>query len=144
MQYKELCMNSFQVKMAEDLVARGSLTSSLDHLLQSQIATPHILNTRNPCRASEVPPIVDLQAVDLQASEGCYIGASATGQAQNIGMEGNKTKDGNIRMTLNQSSPLQSIASLDNLQSRLSGEITSCGADIWSWDSPTNVVPKQF
>ena len=137
-------MNLFQVKMAEDLVTRGSLTCSLDHLLQSQITPPHILNTRNLCRASEVPPIVDLQAVDLQANEGCYIGAPATGQAQNIGMEGNETKDKNIRMRLNQSLPLQSIASLDNLQSRLSSEITSCETDIWSWDSPPNVMSKQF
>lgn len=122
-----------KVEMAEDLVARGSLTCSLDHLLQ----TPHILNTRNHCRPSEVPSILD-----LPANEGCYIGASG-GQVQTIGLEGDENRDGNIRIRLNQNSTLQNIASLDNLQSRLSSEITSCGSDNW-WDSHTNVMSKQF
>ncbi|XP_020269862.1 basic leucine zipper 9 [Asparagus officinalis] len=97
-----------KVKMAEDLVTRGSLTCSLDHLLQTQIAVPP-----NP------PALTNLHS------------SPVTGQVQAMG--------------LNQSSPLQSITtSLDNIESRLSTEITSCA---WSWDSHTtpNVnMSKQF
>lgn len=32
------------MKLAEDMVARGSLTSSLSHLLQNHLATPQIFN----------------------------------------------------------------------------------------------------
>ncbi|KAJ6818210.1 basic leucine zipper 9 [Iris pallida] len=125
-----------KVKMAEDLVTRGSLTCSLDHLLQSQMSAPHLLNTRNLYRASEIPPI------ELQENEPCYM--TAVGQIQLSGMEGDETKDGNIGMRLNQSSPLESMASLDNLQNRLPNDVTSCGSDIWQWDSHANAMPKQL
>ncbi|KAJ6803964.1 basic leucine zipper 9 [Iris pallida] len=127
-----------KVKMAEDLVTRGSLTCSLDHLLQSPMSAPHLLNSRNLCRASEIPPIIE-----LQENEPCYL--SAVGQIQLLGMEGDETKDGNIGMRLNQSSSIESIASLDNLQNRLPpNDVTSCGSDIWQWDSHANAMPKQL
>ena len=35
------------MKLAEDMVARGSLTSGLNQLLQSHLTTPHLINTHH-------------------------------------------------------------------------------------------------
>ncbi|XP_073101996.1 bZIP transcription factor RISBZ4 isoform X2 [Elaeis guineensis] len=129
-----------KVKMAEDMVARGALTCSLDHLLQSHIGSPQYLNTRQPCRASSDV----LSTLDFQGDDTCYTGMSAAGQVQSIAMENSQNKNGGIRSRLNHSSPLESIASLENLQNRPSSEITNCGADIWPWDSPPNAMSKQL
>lgn len=113
-----------KVKMAEDLVTRGSLNCSLDHLLQGQA---QLLNNRSLYRPSEIPPIID----QLHANDGCYIGGPISGHVQTIGLDGHEPRDANLRMRMNQSSPIQSITSLDDLQSRLSNDITSCGTNIW-------------
>ncbi|XP_073001002.1 bZIP transcription factor RISBZ4-like [Typha latifolia] len=126
-----------KVKMAEDMVTRGAVTCSLDHLLQSHIGSPQILNTRQPCRvSSEVLPAMDFQVDDL-----CHIGMSAAGPIQNMGME---NKNDEIRSRMNQSSPMQSIASLESLENRISSEVTSCVGDIWAWDSNTNAIAKML
>ncbi|KAG0461592.1 hypothetical protein HPP92_021889 [Vanilla planifolia] len=106
-----------KVKMAEDLVTRGSLTCSLDHLLQTTMNTSHLLNSR------QVPPIVE-----LQANEDCYIGASMAAQMQSIGFEDGCAKNGSLR---SQSPPLPSLTNSSVLQSRINGDISSCVTDIW-------------
>ncbi|XP_008781733.1 bZIP transcription factor RISBZ4 isoform X2 [Phoenix dactylifera] len=127
-----------KVKMAEDLVTRGSLTCSLDHLLQSNSGSPQYLNTRQPCRAlSDV-----LSTLDFQGDDTCYTGMSAAGQVQSIAMENSQNKNGGIRSRMNHSLPLESIPGLENLQNRHSSEVTNSGADIWTWDSHTNAMPK--
>lgn len=127
-----------KVKMAEDLVTRGALACGLDHVLQNQVGSNQSLNSRNLCRASEILPIIELQADDA-----CYINAS-TVQEKNIGTENNEIKNGNIRIRMNHNAPLPTIASLENQQSRISSEVTNWEADIWPWDSPTNVMSKQL
>ncbi|KAK8964726.1 Basic leucine zipper 9 [Platanthera guangdongensis] len=108
----------FQVKMAEDLVTRGSLTSGLDRFLQSSISSPSpLLNTR------QIPSIVE-----HQENNGFFTDT----QVQSIGAQESGTKNGNLN-----------LASLNNLQSRINGDISSCGSDMWPWDSHTNVISKQ-
>lgn len=107
-----------KVKMAEDLVTRGSLTSGLDRFLQSTITSPSpLLNTR------QIPSIIEHQQTD---------GFFTDTQVQSIGAQESGTKNGNLN-----------LASLNNLQSRINGDISSCGSDMWPWDSHTNVIPKQ-
>ncbi|OAY69474.1 Basic leucine zipper 9 [Ananas comosus] len=122
-----------KVKMAEDMVTRGALTCSIDHLLQSHIGSPQILNTRHPCRASsEVLPNLDFQADDP-----CYIGMTNTGQVDNARMDNNIEE---MRSRLNQNSPIQSITSLESLENRIASEVTSCGADIWQWEARSGTM----
>ncbi|KAL0330102.1 UNVERIFIED_CONTAM: bZIP transcription factor RISBZ4 [Sesamum radiatum] len=47
-----------KVKLAEDMVARGSLTSSLSHLLQNYLNTPQDYTNNNMTRIDNVSPIV--------------------------------------------------------------------------------------
>ncbi|XP_039138972.1 bZIP transcription factor RISBZ4-like [Dioscorea cayenensis subsp. rotundata] len=120
-----------KVKMAEDMVARGSLPCSMDHLLQNQLGLVQMLNTRQPCRAAEVLPTMLVPGDDVFN----IIGIPADGQVQNMGMQNREAKDG-----LN-----QSITGLDDLQSRISGgEVTSCVTDVWPWDSRTLSISKQI
>nr|QEO19199.1 putative basic leucine zipper 9-like isoform X1 [Cymbidium ensifolium] len=119
-----------EVKLAEDLVSRGSLTCSLDHLLQTTINSSHFLNTH------QYPPMVE-----LQENNGLFMSSSLAAQAQNIEVQEAGAKNGTLR---NQSPPLPSLTSINNLQSRNNGDISSCGTDIWPWDSHTNVISKQF
>ncbi|XP_077217276.1 basic leucine zipper 9-like isoform X2 [Tasmannia lanceolata] len=123
-----------KVKMAEDMVARGSLTCSLSHLLQNHTGTPQeLLNASNLCRVSEAAPTVAVKD----------IGISVSGQVHIIGLRDGENNDGNIRNRLNQSPALQRIASLEHLQNRISSEALSCGSEIWAWDSHVNQVSKQ-
>ncbi|KAJ0968688.1 hypothetical protein J5N97_021565 [Dioscorea zingiberensis] len=120
-----------KVKMAEDLVTRGSLTCSLDHLLQNHLGSVQLLNARQPCRSSEVLPTMQVPGEDLFNN----IGMPADGQVHNVAMQNREAKDG-----LN-----QSIPGLDDLQSRISGEVTSCVTDIWPWESHTPLsITKQM
>ncbi|KAJ8538810.1 hypothetical protein K7X08_030106 [Anisodus acutangulus] len=59
-----------KVKLAEDMVARGSLTSSLSHLLQNYLNTPQSLgtnnnnNNNNMCRLDNVSPTITVPVED--------------------------------------------------------------------------------
>ena len=100
------------MKLAEDMVARGAMTCGLGHLGLSPV-----LNPRQACRGPDV-----LSGLDFPADDACFTGLSPTEQVQN--------------------SPLQSIASLESLDNRMPGEVTSCGGgagvDVWGWDSHSN------
>ncbi|KAI0497094.1 hypothetical protein KFK09_023422 [Dendrobium nobile] len=117
-----------KVKMAEDMISRGSLTCSLDHLLQTTINSSHLLNAR------QFPP-----TIELQENDGFFMGSSLASQVQNIEVQEAGTKNGTLR---SQSPPLPSLTSLNNLQSRINGDISSCGTDMWPWDSHPNVISK--
>lgn len=96
-----------QVKLAEDMVARGALTCGLGSLGLSPV-----LNPRQACRGPDV-----LSGLDFAGDDPCFAGLSPTEQVQN--------------------SPLQSIASLESLENRIASEVTSCGGpgvDVWPWD----------
>ncbi|KAI3690333.1 hypothetical protein L2E82_48313 [Cichorium intybus] len=53
-----------KVKLAEDMVARGSLTSSLSHLLQNHLTTPQIFNNQNMSRMGNVSPTITVRGDD--------------------------------------------------------------------------------
>ncbi|XP_072966928.1 bZIP transcription factor RISBZ4-like isoform X2 [Typha angustifolia] len=91
-----------KVKMAEDMVARGALTSSLDHLLQSHIGSPRIINTLHPCRASSGI----INSIDLERDNTRRTGMSVAEQLQNIGVDSDNEYE-DMRSGLNQNSPLQ-------------------------------------
>ncbi|KAG2656362.1 hypothetical protein PVAP13_1KG077100 [Panicum virgatum] len=96
-----------KVKLAEDMVARGALSCGLGSLGLSPV-----LNPRQPCRGPDVLP-----GLDFAGDDACFAGLSPAEQVQN--------------------SPLQSIASLESLENRMTSEVTSCGGagvDVWPWD----------
>uniref|UniRef100_A0A1D1Z058 Basic leucine zipper 9 n=1 Tax=Anthurium amnicola TaxID=1678845 RepID=A0A1D1Z058_9ARAE len=126
-----------KVKMAEDLVTRGSLACTLNHLLQSPKVNPQFLGAHLMCRGSEFPP-----HVDIQGDEARYIGMAVSGQLQTAGIENNDHGNSNHGSKVNQSQSLERIASLEHLQNRISSEITSCGADFLAWDSHMTPVSK--
>ncbi|GJM90346.1 hypothetical protein PR202_ga06618 [Eleusine coracana subsp. coracana] len=103
-----------KVKLAEDMVARGTMSCGLGHLGLSPV-----LNPRQACRGPDV-----LAGLDFPADDACFAGLSPTEQVQN--------------------SPLQSIAaSLESLDNRMASEVTSCGrggagVDVWPWNSHSN------
>ncbi|XP_058113528.1 bZIP transcription factor RISBZ4 isoform X2 [Magnolia sinica] len=113
-----------KVKMAEDMVARGSLTCSLNHLLQNHS-----------------PPSPSLNARRLGVPD---IGVSVCGQIPTVVLENGDTPNGNIRTRVNNITQLQRIASLEHLQNRISGEALSCGSEIWPWDAQVTPVSKQI
>lgn len=53
-----------QVKLAEDKLARGSLTSSLSHLFQNHLTTPRMFNSHNMSRMGNVSPTITVRADD--------------------------------------------------------------------------------
>jgi len=53
-----------KVKLAEDMVARGSLTSSLSHLLQNHLTTPQLFNNQNMSRMGNVSPTITVRGDD--------------------------------------------------------------------------------
>lgn len=54
-----------KVKLAEDMVARGSLTSSLSHLIQNYLTTPQdYVNSSSGGSSSSIPPMMGGRADD--------------------------------------------------------------------------------
>jgi hypothetical protein len=108
---------ALQVKLAEDMVARGALSCGLGSLGLSPA-----LNPRQACRG---PDVLSVSGLDFPgADDACFTGLSPAEQLQL------------------QSSPLQSIAaSLESLDNRMASEVTSCGGpgvDVWPWDHHSN------
>ncbi|WOK94997.1 hypothetical protein Cni_G03702 [Canna indica] len=124
-----------KVKLAEDLVARGTLACRLDHLLQnnggSPPDSPQFLSPQQPARTS--PDF--LPTIEFQGDDPSYIGIPNPGHVQNIRLENGDAKNTDIRSGL-------SIAGIENLHRRIRSELTSCGNNIWACESNTNTVPK--
>ncbi|XP_026404786.1 bZIP transcription factor RISBZ4-like isoform X2 [Papaver somniferum] len=121
-----------KVKLAEDMVARGSLTCSLHHLLQnySNSPQPHII-TNNIPRVSDIAANLGMQGDEASS----YVGIPNSGQISNIGIDGVNTHNGNNtknRMNRNNNTPpLQRIASMELLQNTIVSEALSCLSEIW-------------
>ncbi|KAF5456551.1 hypothetical protein F2P56_026021 [Juglans regia] len=64
-----------KVKLAEDMVARGSLNCSLYQLLQSHLGTPQPLNTYNLRRVPNVSPTITVHGNDAS-----FAGMTVSGQ----------------------------------------------------------------
>ncbi|MQL92776.1 hypothetical protein Taro_025411 [Colocasia esculenta] len=125
-----------KVKMAEDLVARGSLACTLNHLLQSPIVNNQLLSTHNMCRGPELP-----LPMDIHGDEARYVGMAVNGQLHTAGMQNSEDGNSNHGSKLSHSQSLERMSSLEHLQNRIASELT-CGSDIWSWDSHITPVSK--
>jgi hypothetical protein len=68
------------VKLAEDMVTRGSLTSNLYQLFQSHL-TPQLLNTQNLRRVPNVSPTINVPGDDHASS---YAGITVSGQNSGV------------------------------------------------------------
>ncbi|KAL8264067.1 hypothetical protein R6Q59_022197 [Mikania micrantha] len=53
-----------KVKLAEDMLARGSITSSLNHLLQNHLTTPQMFNCQNVSRMANISPTITIHGED--------------------------------------------------------------------------------
>lgn len=111
-----------KVKMAEDMVARGSLSCSLNHLLQNQCGTTQPLISRHL-------PTVGVQDIGIP-------------QILSVGSENGDIHNVNIRNKVNQNSSLQRIASLEHLQNKIFSEVVSCGSEISPWDMSVTSISK--
>ncbi|PIA43892.1 hypothetical protein AQUCO_01800141v1 [Aquilegia coerulea] len=118
-----------KVKLAEDMVARGSLTCSLNHLLQSYSSSSQPLNSHDLFQVSDVSP-----TLGVRGEQASYISVSDSGQISALGLEDVDTGNDSIKNRLNQNTPvIQRNASLDHLQSlqnRIS-EAVSCLSETW-------------
>lgn len=118
-----------KVKLAEDMVTRGSLTCSLNHLLQSYSSPSPPISSHDLCQASDVSPILS-----VGGDETSYISIPDSGQITTLGLEDVDTGHTSIKHRLNRSTPMiQRNASLDHLQSLQSriSEPVSCLSDNW-------------
>ncbi|KAL8209940.1 hypothetical protein R6Q57_006672 [Mikania cordata] len=61
-----------KVKLAEDTLAMGSLTSSLSHLLQNHLTTPHMFNSQNMSRI-DVSPTITIHRDDHGSHPGLQV-----------------------------------------------------------------------
>ncbi|KAB5553501.1 hypothetical protein DKX38_010812 [Salix brachista] len=69
------------VKLAEDMVARGSLACNLNQILQSHLASPQLLNNHNFHLIPNVSP-----TITNQGEEASYAGMSVSGQNSGLGL----------------------------------------------------------
>ncbi|CAI9775658.1 unnamed protein product [Fraxinus pennsylvanica] len=100
-----------KVKLAEDLVARGSLTSSLSHLLQNYLNTPQTFTNINIGRMDIVSPTITIQGDDIAS----YPGIIDSTQLENSNTVNGSATNGVITDTV------------------------GCVLDMWPWES--HVVP---
>ena len=92
-----------KVKMAEDMVARSAMSCGLGHL-----GLAPFLNSSKMCQALDMLSVTGL---DLPGDGACFKGLTPARQLQN--------------------SPVQSSASLESLDNRMSSEVTGYAADMW-------------
>ncbi|KAF5774288.1 putative transcription factor bZIP family [Helianthus annuus] len=62
-----------KVKLAEDTLARGSLTSSLSHLIQNHLTTPQMFNYQNVPRMGNVSPTITVCGDDHRPHSGLHV-----------------------------------------------------------------------
>ncbi|KAG9449285.1 hypothetical protein H6P81_009250 [Aristolochia fimbriata] len=116
-----------KVKLAEDMVTRGSLNCSLNNLLQSHMSTAQMLSARNLCRPSDVPTSVGIQDIGIPST--------VAGQIPSVGLENGGAQNGGLRNRVNQNNSTQRIAGFDAI---------SCGSENWPWDSLVTSASKQM
>lgn len=81
-----------KVKLAEDMVARGSLTcNNLNQFLQSHLTSPQLLNNHNLHLMPNVSP-----TITIQGDEASYAGMSVSGQNSGLGLGSTDISNGNL------------------------------------------------
>ncbi|KAK6912382.1 Basic-leucine zipper domain [Dillenia turbinata] len=108
-----------KVKLAEDMVARGSLTCSLNFLLQSHLNSPQPLNTQNVCQAANVSPTITVRGEDPS-----YAGLPISAQNSAPGLESGDNQNNNV-------------------ENNILSDAVSCGSSTpWHWDSHVSPISK--
>ncbi|XP_050364999.1 basic leucine zipper 9 [Argentina anserina] len=97
-----------KVKLAEDMVARGSLTSSFNQLLQGHLSTPQPLNPHTLRGVAHVSPTITIHGDDAS-----YAGITVSGQNSGMGL-------GNAAGMTN-----------NNMSTRIASDAMSCVTDMW-------------
>ncbi|KAJ4957478.1 hypothetical protein NE237_024589 [Protea cynaroides] len=112
-----------KVKLAEDMVTRGTLNYSLNNLLQNRSVSPQPLNSHNLSCISEITPTSRIRSDDTSFS-----GMSINSQIEALGLENGDNHNGIIKDRMSSSPPpLQRIASLELLQNRIASDAVTCG-----------------
>jgi hypothetical protein len=79
------------VKLAEDMVARGSLTcNNLNQFLQSHLTSPQLLNNHNLHLMPNVSPTITIQGDEA------YAGMSVSGHNSGLGLGSADISNGNL------------------------------------------------
>ncbi|KAL3619077.1 hypothetical protein CASFOL_036647 [Castilleja foliolosa] len=110
-----------KVKLAEDMVARGSLTSSLSHLLRNYLNAPQdYMNNNIMSRVDHiVPPIMAARGDDNNSR---YNGAPES----TIGIQNAEAFNSNI----------------NNVPNEVIGDAVDRVPEMWSWESHVNSLSK--
>uniref|UniRef100_A0A7C9DDK2 BZIP domain-containing protein n=1 Tax=Opuntia streptacantha TaxID=393608 RepID=A0A7C9DDK2_OPUST len=104
-----------KVKLAEDMVARGSLSCSLNHLLQTHLGSPQLLNTQTLSTMANLPP-----NIGIRGPNGSFGGSFSS------------IDDDNVDHVLNGG----------NAGSGLVSEAVSSVSELWSWESQVSTLSK--
>ncbi|XP_030945561.1 basic leucine zipper 9 [Quercus lobata] len=83
-----------KVKLAEDMVTRGSVNSTLIQLLQSHLGTPQPLNAQNLRRGPNVAPTI---TVTVHGDDASYAGMTVSGQNPGIGLGHTNINNSNMK-----------------------------------------------
>ncbi|XAR69620.1 hypothetical protein NMG60_11001279 [Bertholletia excelsa] len=107
-----------KVKLAEDMVTRGSFTPGLNHLLQNHISTPQSFSSHNLGRMGNVSPTITVGGDDITCA-----GMRVTGQNSTLGLENADTFNGSAN-------------------NGIISDAMSCVSDNWHWESHIPTVSK--
>ncbi|CAK9141717.1 unnamed protein product [Ilex paraguariensis] len=106
-----------KVKLAEDMVARGSLTPSLTHLLQNHLNTQQSFRNQSTSRVGNVSPTITI------GDNTSYPVIPLTEQNSTIGLENVDSFNGNFKIGI-------------------VGDAGSCASEIWPWESHAPTMSK--
>ncbi|XP_034684516.1 basic leucine zipper 9 [Vitis riparia] len=97
-----------KVELVEGMVARGSVTSSLNHILQTHLSSPQLLSTHNLCRVANVSPTITVRGDDAS-----YPGMTISGHnSAALGLENAEIRNSEIK-------------------NRVMSDGVSCASEIW-------------
>lgn len=119
----------WQVKLAEDMVARGSLTSSLSHLLQNYLNTSQTFGntTTNMSRLDNVSPTITIRGDNPRAYP----------PPPPFGVSGQ-----NAAVGLQNADNLNNNSNTNSIKNGVSGDAVSCISDMWPWESHVSSASK--
>lgn len=114
-----------KVKLAEDMVTRGSLTSSISNLLQNHLNTsPQSFGTHNMDRVGNVSP-----TITVRGENPSYHGLTGSGETTGSGQTS----------TLEHDNVEHFNGTVDN---NIMNEAVSCASEIWHWESHVPTMSK--
>ncbi|CAK7354328.1 unnamed protein product [Dovyalis caffra] len=90
-----------KVKLAEDVVARGSVTCSVNQLIQNHLTSSQLLNNPNLHLMPNVSPTITIQGDDAS-----YAGLSVSGQNSGLGLGTTDIGNGNLQSGILSDAPV--------------------------------------